>query len=840
MDRSRIWRICKNYISIVLTLVVMIYFGFANSSMFHSFASELSIPETQEESIENVQEQTASVEENGTAVVLSESESTETAEEPFEGESTETAEEPSEGENTETAEEPSEGESTETAEEPNGSESPETTEESAGSEGVGDAKITYTYTVTDPEAENYGEEVTETMYFVGWSEIFAGIKAISDKMLQSGETQYVPTVELCRDMEQMETVQNVDNISLVLDMQGHVIRLSNGSYLDFGAGKVTFSDQTAATSQNRPGGIVGDGAKLITGSGEWIFYNGWYENASGSIFGEATAITVLDGYFISSGSYLAEKAETFNIYGGFFSFNESLGLVGYGQMNLLVEKAFAKMTMLLWERELTGYCLTEPDYVVSVGVESTDEAGNPVTVIQKCFYKEFIEAWEQAVALSLENDSSVATVKIINEQINGISLSRSYSLSSGDEGKTAAVQLDDMHFTRQSGYDGNLFTVNGGRLILNDCTLDCVMDEQSVALASAIRVNGGILVLNGSAGTAICNNVSIPNTENGDAGAGIYLASGAQMSLSGKVSIKDNLLYDPDAESEELQKVSRNLYIEEGAAIEIVGSMAADSRIGVSCKEDIIAGLTSFGKLSDSYFAEIKESTTSGEQPDLSGLLSVFVSDQYASYYACFDSERNLLFWDRSVLLLPEAGVLRIEFIFLLIGLLGFIVRNIPKISNKRAAERSIMVISVLCVFIGSGIGFYHIRQERLISDANMATLQEFYSLKESRAEKAAMNLQETEGQTEETNENETVSVCTPEDGREYYMVIEIPALEMKLPVLADYSEADMKTTPCVYSGTVSEDNLVIVGHNFESQFGRLNEIELGTDILLTLSDGTI
>ena len=280
--------------------------------------------------------------------------------------------------------------------------------------------------------------------------------------------------------------------------------------------------------------------------------------------------------------------------------------------------------------------------------------------------------------------------------------------------------------------------------------------------------------------------------------------------------------------------------------------MAAESKLGITNGNDVIAGLTSFGKLKDTYFTEIMESTPVGEKPDVSSLLSVFVSDQYESYFPCFDEQENLLFWDRDVLLLPEAGVSRIEFIILLMGLFGFIVRNIPGINRCKAAERYIMVLSVLCLVSGSAIGFYHIRQEQVISDANMAVIQEFYSSKEDNAEKIQqMSQEEVEVQAETEEETEMAEVISqqveetvalsvvPEDGREYYGVLEIPVLDVKLPVLASYSDADMKTTPCVYHGTVSEDNLVIVGHNYDSQFGRLNEIEIGAVISLTLADGT-
>ena len=80
-----------------------------------------------------------------------------------------------------------------------------------------------------------------------------------------------------------------------------------------------------------------------------------------------------------------------------------------------------------------------------------------------------------------------------------------------------------------------------------------------------------------------------------------------------------------------------------------------------------------------------------------------------------------------------------------------------------------------------------------------------------------------------------------PADGREYIGVIEVERFGIKLPVLSTYTDADMKTTPCVYHGARENGNLVIVGHNYDSQFGDFNL--LGKDEVitakLTMLDGT-
>lgn len=72
--------------------------------------------------------------------------------------------------------------------------------------------------------------------------------------------------------------------------------------------------------------------------------------------------------------------------------------------------------------------------------------------------------------------------------------------------------------------------------------------------------------------------------------------------------------------------------------------------------------------------------------------------------------------------------------------------------------------------------------------------------------------------------------------------VLQIPAIDLKLPVLDTYSEAYLKTAPCHYSGPASPNdwgNLVICGHNYRSSahFSKLDELKKGDQLTLTTED---
>lgn len=71
-------------------------------------------------------------------------------------------------------------------------------------------------------------------------------------------------------------------------------------------------------------------------------------------------------------------------------------------------------------------------------------------------------------------------------------------------------------------------------------------------------------------------------------------------------------------------------------------------------------------------------------------------------------------------------------------------------------------------------------------------------------------------------------------DGVAYIGSLSIPALELELPVISEWSYPNLKIAPCRYQGSAYLDNLVIAAHNYESHFGRLRELSPGDQVLLT------
>ena len=77
-------------------------------------------------------------------------------------------------------------------------------------------------------------------------------------------------------------------------------------------------------------------------------------------------------------------------------------------------------------------------------------------------------------------------------------------------------------------------------------------------------------------------------------------------------------------------------------------------------------------------------------------------------------------------------------------------------------------------------------------------------------------------------------------DGNRYIGILEIPALDLTLPVMEDWDYEKLKTAPCRYSGSYYTDDLVIAGHNYARHFSPLKWIDVGSDIYFTSVIGQV
>ena len=77
-------------------------------------------------------------------------------------------------------------------------------------------------------------------------------------------------------------------------------------------------------------------------------------------------------------------------------------------------------------------------------------------------------------------------------------------------------------------------------------------------------------------------------------------------------------------------------------------------------------------------------------------------------------------------------------------------------------------------------------------------------------------------------------------DGYEYIGRINIPSLNLSLPVMAQWDYTRLKISPCRFTGSYKLDDMVICAHNYISHFSPIKYIDIGADVEFVTVDGVV
>lgn len=75
-------------------------------------------------------------------------------------------------------------------------------------------------------------------------------------------------------------------------------------------------------------------------------------------------------------------------------------------------------------------------------------------------------------------------------------------------------------------------------------------------------------------------------------------------------------------------------------------------------------------------------------------------------------------------------------------------------------------------------------------------------------------------------------------DGYGYVGYLELPALELTLPVMSEWDYERLNIAPCRQFGSSRTDDLVIAAHNYYTHFGGLHTLTEGDSVRFTDMDG--
>lgn len=152
---------------------------------------------------------------------------------------------------------------------------------------------------------------------------------------------------------------------------------------------------------------------------------------------------------------------------------------------------------------------------------------------------------------------------------------------------------------------------------------------------------------------------------------------------------------------------------------------------------------------------------------------------------------------------------------------------------NKKLRILFVMV-GALCLLGAGGLRIYTEYSEGQAQEYSKEIVAEFGQVFAQQGELDKASTDTDTAKIELLQESSTINIL----GEEYLGLLSIPQLGLELPVCAYWSDALLIKTPCVFSGSREEGNLIIVAHNYQAHFGTIYQLELGDEISLLDSNG--
>lgn len=138
------------------------------------------------------------------------------------------------------------------------------------------------------------------------------------------------------------------------------------------------------------------------------------------------------------------------------------------------------------------------------------------------------------------------------------------------------------------------------------------------------------------------------------------------------------------------------------------------------------------------------------------------------------------------------------------------------------------IAIGLLCLAAALVLTIYNIYEGKQAEQASKTVLSQLDSV-----------IEETKEENWKSNvivdrEMPTIEI----DGYRYIGVLEIEAIELRLPVMEEWDYERLKIAPCRYAGSVYQDNMIIAGHNYARHFSPIKNLPVGTEISFTDVEG--
>lgn len=168
---------------------------------------------------------------------------------------------------------------------------------------------------------------------------------------------------------------------------------------------------------------------------------------------------------------------------------------------------------------------------------------------------------------------------------------------------------------------------------------------------------------------------------------------------------------------------------------------------------------------------------------------------------------------------------------------------------NKKHSCNVFIIIGVLLLIAAVGLAAFNLVDQFRAGQSAQEVLEQLHAElpKEAVADDASnANLCEAPTELDELEIpdyilNPNMEMPTMEiDGQLYVGTLTVPAIDLELPVLSAWSYPNLKISPCRYTGSVYQSNMVIAAHNYSTHFGNLKDLSAGDEVVFTDISGNV
>ena len=145
----------------------------------------------------------------------------------------------------------------------------------------------------------------------------------------------------------------------------------------------------------------------------------------------------------------------------------------------------------------------------------------------------------------------------------------------------------------------------------------------------------------------------------------------------------------------------------------------------------------------------------------------------------------------------------------------------------------ALIVLGLICLLAAMGFAAYNFFDERRANESTAAVLPEIIEQQDKK-----LLSREADYEPEYTIDKEITMPTVEINGYRYCGTVDIPALDLSLPVLDSLTDSLLKVAPCRWQGTAYMDDLIIAAHNYRAHFGYLKNLAIGDTVIFTDMDG--